>query len=103
MQAARLPRLLRAHHTIKKFFFKIVGDGTKLLVIILLTGIFLVFFAVINMQLFGYIVPSKECKAFGNGPFENFFVVRMYVEKYLLAGIFLVSRIQILTAISIVT
>ena len=84
MQAARLPRLLRAHHTIKKFFFKIVGDGTKLLVIILLTGIFLVVFAVINIQLFGYIAPSQECKAFGNGPFENFFVVCMLLDQNLL-------------------
>ena len=50
-----------------------MGDGTKLLVIILLTGIFLMFFAVINMQLFGYIVPDPECKKFGH--FDNFFLV----------------------------
>ena len=75
LQAARLPRLLRTHHTINNFFFKIVGDGTKLLVIILLTGIFLMFFAVINMQLFGYIEPSNECKAIGDGHFDNFFLV----------------------------
>ena len=76
IQAARLPRLIRVHHTIKDFFFKIVGDGTKLLGIILLTGIFLMLFAVINIQLFGYIEPSNECEEFGEH-FDNFFLVCM--------------------------
>lgn len=72
IQAARLPRLLRSFKTIKRFFFKIVGDGTRLFVIILLTGIFLMIFAVINVQLFGYLEPSSQCK---NNHFDNFFLV----------------------------
>lgn len=77
-QAARLPRLLRAFKTIKRFFFKIIGDGTKLLVIILLTGVFLMSFAVINVQLFGYLQPSNMCKEIANDYFRNFFLVRVW-------------------------
>ena len=76
-QAARLPRLLRSHRTVKRFFFKIVGDGTKLLVIIVLTGLFLMFFAIINMQFFGYIEPKSQCRDFDNH-FENFFLVWLH-------------------------
>ena len=84
LQAARLPRLIRAHKNIRNFFFKIVGDGTKLLAIITLTGIFLMFFAVINMQLFGYIDPNPQCKNFGNGHFDNFFLVYTHIRTILI-------------------
>ena len=43
--------------------------------IIVLTGVFLMFFAVINMQLFGYLDPPKECLDIGKGQFGNFFLV----------------------------
>jgi len=51
---------------VKKFFLKILGDGTRLLVVILMTLVFLVWFAVINMQLFGYLQPVIECSRVGN-------------------------------------
>ena len=74
-QSARLVRLIRLSKTFKRFFFKIIGDGTKLLVIILITGGFLVVFAMINIQLFGYLEPKEECNSIGKGHFDNFFLV----------------------------
>ena len=44
----------------KKFFLKILGDGTRLFVVILITLVFLVWFAVINMQLFGYLTVARN-------------------------------------------
>ena len=65
-QSLRLPRLLRLFSAVKKFFLKILGDGTRLFVVILMTLVFLVWFAVINMQLFGYLRPEPECENFDN-------------------------------------
>ena len=65
-QSLRLPRLLRLFPAVKKFFLKILGDGTRLFVVILMTLVFLVWFAVINMQLFGYLRPEPECRNFDN-------------------------------------
>ena len=66
LQSLRLPRLLRLFPAVKKFFLKILGDGTRLFVVILMTLIFLVWFAVINMQLFGYLRPELGCRNFDN-------------------------------------
>ena len=65
-QSLRLPRLLRLFSAVKKFFLKILGDGTRLFVVILMTLVFLVWFAVINMQLFGYLRPEPDCENFDN-------------------------------------
>ena len=45
-------------------------------VVILMTLVFLVWFAVISMQLFGYLTPEDEaCRTVEGGQFDNFFVV----------------------------
>ena len=46
---------------LKRFLFKILGDGTQLFLVILMTLIFLIWISVITMQFFGYIESSPEC------------------------------------------
>ena len=61
----------------KKFFFRIIGDGVRLVIVILLVLIFLVWFAVISMQLFGYLVPEEGCGRLGSDQFRDFFHVSL--------------------------
>ena len=60
---------------LRKFTQQITGDGTQLVVVTLITLFFLIWFAVINMQLFGYLSPKENCDDISNH-FDNFLSVR---------------------------
>jgi hypothetical protein len=62
------------------FVFKILGGGLKLLVVFLIVAVFLVWFAVVSMQIFGYLDSEPECERFDiDESFGNFFYVRVIV------------------------
>lgn len=79
-QALRLPRAIRLFPPLKTFVFKILGGGLKLLVVFLIVAVFLVWFAVVSMQIFGYLDSEPECGIFDiDESFGNFFYVRVVV------------------------
>lgn len=78
-QAFRLPRAIRLFPPLKRFVFKILGGGLKLLVVFLIVAVFLVWFAVVSMQIFGYLDSEPECDRFDiDESFGNFFYVRLF-------------------------
>lgn len=53
----------------------------KLLVVFLIVAVFLVWFAVVSMQIFGYLDSEPECNRFDTDEsFGNFFYVRLCLE-----------------------
>lgn len=89
-QALRLPRAIRLFPPLKRFVFKILGGGLKLLVVFLIVAVFLVWFAVVSMQIFGYLDSEPGCDRFDiNEFFGNFFYVRLFCS----AGMFLYACI----------
>ena len=74
-QALRLPRAIRLVPPLKRFCLKIFGSGLKLLVVFLIVAVFLIWFAIVSMQLFGYLDTEDECSRFGNDQFGNIFKV----------------------------
>lgn len=79
-QAIRLPRAIRLFPPLKRFVFKILGGGLKLLVVFLIVAVFLVWFAVVSMLVFGYLEPQPECERFGvDESFGNFFRVSCFI------------------------
>ena len=74
-QALRLPRALRLFDAIKRFMFKTIGDGSRLLVVLVLTLVFLMWFSVVSMQFFGYLEPKPECVITGADQFSNVLLV----------------------------
>ena len=78
-QALRLPRAIRLFPPLKRFVFKILGGGLKLLVVFLIVAVFLVWFAVVSMQIFGYLDSEPGCDRFNiDESFGNFFYVRLF-------------------------
>ena len=61
-QALRLLRALRLVPQMRKFFSTFIGDGVRLVIVVLLVVVFLVLFAVLSMQLFGYLDPQPGCE-----------------------------------------
>lgn len=45
------------------------------MVVFLIVAVFLVWFAAISMQIFGYLNPEPGCERFGSDQFGNFFNV----------------------------
>ena len=82
-QALRLPRAIRLVPPLKRFFLKILGGGLKLLVVFLIVAVFLVWFAVVSMQIFGYLDTEEVCDRFGIDQFGNFFNVGLYLSYFL--------------------
>ena len=78
MQALRLPRAVQIVPSLKRFFFKILGGGLKLFVVFLIVVIFLVWFAVVSMQIFGYLDTEEACERFGSDQFGDFFSVNLH-------------------------
>ena len=76
-QALRLPRVLRLVPQMKRFFATIIGDGVRLLVIVLIVLVFLVWFAVISMHIFGYMEPEPQCERLGPDSFRDFLHVSL--------------------------
>lgn len=64
----------------KKFVSKILGDGAQLIIVVLIVIVFLVWFAVVNMQLFGYIEPEERCERLGSDSFRDFFHVSLLIK-----------------------
>lgn len=56
----------------RRFFSTIIGDGVRLLIVVLLVLVFLVWFAVVSMQLFGYVQPQEGCERLGTDMFRDF-------------------------------
>ena len=75
-QALRLPRALRLFPQMKHFFITIFGDGARLIIVVLIVLVFLIWFAVVSMQIFGYMVPDPECERLGSDSFRDFLHVR---------------------------
>lgn len=71
-QALRLPRALRLVPQMKRFFSRIIGDGFRLLIVVLIVLVFLGWFAVISMQLFGYVEPRPGCENLDSVLFRDF-------------------------------
>lgn len=98
-QALRLPRAIRLFPPLKRFVFKILGGGLKLLVVFLFVIVFLVWFAVVSMQIFGYLDTEPECERFGtDDSFGNFFYVRLFCSAvciYFIYALFLLSGFAI--------
>ena len=99
-QALRLPRAIRLFPPLKRFVFKILGGGLKLLVVFLIVAVFLVWFAVVSMQIFGYLDSEPDCDRFDiDVSFGNFFYVRLcsicvfytYVYTYIVSSFRLCS------------
>ena len=79
MQALRLPRAVQLIPPLKRFCFKLLGGGLKFFVVFLIVSIFLVWFAVVSMQIFGYLDTEEACERFGSDQFGDFFSVSLHV------------------------
>ena len=77
-QALRLPRAIRLVPPLKRFCLKIFGSGLKLFVVFLIVAVFLLWFAIISMQIFGYLSTEEECSRFGSDQFGNIFKVSLF-------------------------
>lgn len=74
----RLPRALNLSSHMRKFFLSIIGDGIRLLIVILIVLVFLIWFAIISMLVFGYLKAEPECKErVGSDLFRDFFHVSL--------------------------
>ena len=62
----------------KKFFFKVLGGGTRLAVVMVMTLVFFIWFSIISMQLFGFLDPEALCSNVSGGHFGNFLSVRFF-------------------------
>ena len=80
LQALRLFRILRLNISMKKFLFKVLGGGTRLAVVILMTLVFLIWFSVISMQFFGFLNPMEGCERVSDGHFDNFLQVHQLIH-----------------------
>ena len=81
MQALRLPRAVQLIPPLKKFCLKLFGGGLKFFVVFLIVSIFLVWFAVVSMQIFGYLDTEESCERFGSDQFGDFFSVSLYTTQ----------------------
>ena len=55
----------------------------KLLVVFLIVAVFLVWFAAVSMQIFGYLDTETPCNRFGIDQFGDFFKVKIINCHYL--------------------
>ena len=69
--------MLRLVPSVKRFFLKIIGNGVKLLVVILIVLVFMGWFAIVSMQFFGYLEPAEGCGRFGSDQFRDVFHVSL--------------------------
>lgn len=49
----------------------------RLLIVVLLVLVFLVWFAVVSMQIFGYLEPEEGCERLGSDMFRDFLHVSL--------------------------
>ena len=73
-QALRLPRLIRSFKPLREFFSKITGNK-RIVVLLIITLVVILWLAVVNMQIFGYLEPASGCQRVGGGHFGNIFEV----------------------------
>lgn len=62
---------------LRRFVSSIIGDGVRLLIVVLLVLVFLVWFAVVSMQIFGYLEPAEGCERLGSAMFRDFLHVSL--------------------------
>lgn len=86
-QSLRLPRALRLVREMRQFFSSIIGDGIRLLIVVLLVIVFLIWFAVVSMQIFGYLAPEAGCERVGSDQFRDFLHVSCHGNAVVLDGL----------------
>jgi len=53
----------------------VFGNGSRFLLVIVTVLLFLAMFAIIAVQIFGYLETEAECERTGSDQFANFFTV----------------------------
>lgn len=81
-QGARLLRVLRLP-ILKEFFYRVIGNGSRFLMVIFTVLLFLCCFAILSVQVFGYLPTEPECEDTGESQFVNFIEVSLFLPSHI--------------------